>query len=343
MKKIATVWLVIVFVFVVLLAACGEKSQEDVVKKLDDTVSSMDGYKAKAEMKMNTGQENQTYNIDVWHKKKENYRVALTNNQDKKGNQIILKNKDGVFVLTPELDKQFKFQTDWPDNSSQPYLFKSLVEDVKNDQDASFKASDSNYIFQTKTNYQSNNNLPYQEIYFDKKTYEPKLVKVMDKDKKPLVEVEFSSFDKKPSFKDNDFETDHNMPSDSQKDESASATEKDETEPESLHVTLPLEMAGAELSEKKEVDTADGKRVIMTYTGEKNFTLIEESAESAGELSSPEEVKGDIVNLGHSIGALSDRAVSWDNNEVRFYLASEDLTKDELIEVAESVQGKAVK
>lgn len=341
MKKIVTVWFVIVFVL--LLAACGDKSQEDVVKKLDDKVSSMDGYKAKAEMKMNTGQDNQAYNIDVWHKKKENYRVALTNTQDKEENQIILKNEDGVFVLTPELDKQFKFQTDWPDNSSQPYLFKSLVDDVKKDNDAEFKASDSHYIFQTKTNYQSNNNLPYQEIYFDKKSYEPKLVKVMDQDKNELVEVKFSDFDMKPSFNDNDFETDNNMSSNDSEEEEASASEDTETDSDSLHVTLPLEMEGTELAEQKEVDTDNGKRVIMTYTGEKEFTLIEESAAAASTLSSPQEVTGDIVNLGHSIGALSDNAISWSNNEVNFYLASEDLAEEELIEVAESVQGKAVK
>jgi len=340
MKKIVTVGLF--FVFVILLTACGEESQEDVVKKLDDTISSMDGYKAKAEMKMNTGQEDQTYNIDVWHKKKGYYRVALTNNKDKEGNQIILKNKDGDFVLTPELDKQFKFQTDWPDNSSQPYLFQSLVDDVKQDSDATFKVSDSNYIFQTKTNYQSNNNLPYQKIYFDKKTYEPKLVKVMDKDKKALVEVKFSGFDQKPSFDDDDFDTDSNMSSGIAKEEAASTGDKEE-EPKSLHVMLPLEMAGSELSEKKEVDTEDGKRVIMTFTGDKNFTLIEEKVDSTQTLSSPKEVKGDIVNLGHSIGALSDYAVSWNNNEVSFYLASEDLTKDELVEVAKSVEGKAMK
>ncbi|MEN1970550.1 outer membrane lipoprotein carrier protein LolA [Lentibacillus sp. N15] len=366
MKKIASIWLIVVFGLIMLLVACGEKSQEDVLKKLEDKVSSMDGYKAKAEMKMNTGEDNQTYQIDVWHKQKEYYRVALTNDQDKKGSQVILKNKDGVFVLTPELNKSFKFQTDWPDNSSQPYLFQSLVKDIKEDKDAEFKVSDNTYMFQTKTNYQSNNNLPYQQIYFDKKTYAPKLVKVLDKDKNALVEVTFSGFDMKPSFKDGDFAMDDNMSSgdtkdpasaeegtESKADEQASAEADDQADTdesadegansESLTVTLPLNMAGAELSEQKEVDTDNGKRVIMTYAGEKNFTLIEEQSKVQQTLSSPQEVKGDIVNLGHSIGALSDNSIQWNQNGVNYYLASEDLTKEELIEVAKSVQGKAVK
>src|SRR5690625_4737891 len=122
MKKNIGILITVALGLVLLLAACGEKSQEDVVAKLEDKLEEMDGYKAKAEMKMNTGQDDQEYQLDVWHKKKDLYRVALTNPEDEKGSQVILKNEDGVFVLTPALDKSFKFQTDWPENSSQPYL-----------------------------------------------------------------------------------------------------------------------------------------------------------------------------------------------------------------------------
>src|SRR5690625_5129680 len=97
------------------LAACGEKSKESVVAKLDEKVEAMDGYKAKAEMKMSTGQEEQKYEIDIWYKQKDFYRVSLANDQDEKESQIIIKDEDGVFVLTPALSKSFKFQTDWPD------------------------------------------------------------------------------------------------------------------------------------------------------------------------------------------------------------------------------------
>lgn len=65
-----SIWVVIVLGFVTLLAACGEQSKEDVIGKLESNLESMDGYKAKAVMTMNTGQEDQKYNIDVWHKRK---------------------------------------------------------------------------------------------------------------------------------------------------------------------------------------------------------------------------------------------------------------------------------
>src|SRR5690625_2007977 len=108
MKKNIGILITVALGLVLLLAACGEKSQEDVVAKLEDKIEEMDGYKAKAEMKMNTGQDDQEYQLDVWHKKKDLYRLALTNPEDEKGSQVILKNEDGVFVLTPALDKDRK-------------------------------------------------------------------------------------------------------------------------------------------------------------------------------------------------------------------------------------------
>ncbi|WP_029267243.1 LolA family protein [Virgibacillus alimentarius] len=339
MKKKIGIWIAVVF-GLILLSACGEKSQEDVVEKLDEKLEEMDGYKAKADMKMKTGKEDQDYKLDIWHKKKDFYKVALNSQADEKGSQVILKNEDGVFVLTPALDKSFKFQTDWPENSSQPYLFQSLVKDVKEDPEAEFEANDTHYIFKTKTNYQSNNNLPFQEIHFNKKTYTPDLVKVLDKDKQALVEVKFSEFDTKPSFKKDDFEMKKDESSNNT-DEAVSKTEGETDQP--LSVVFPENISGAELEEKKEVNLENGERVILSYSGEKDFTLIQEKMDTAPTIASPQEVKGDIVNLGQSIGALSENTLEWTHNGVDYYLASEDLTKEELIEVAQSVQGKEVK
>ena len=54
-------------------------------------------------------------------------------NAKKDQSQIILRNEEGVFVLTPALNKSFRFQSDWPQNSSQAYLYESLVRDILQD------------------------------------------------------------------------------------------------------------------------------------------------------------------------------------------------------------------
>src|SRR5699024_6920800 len=227
------------------------------------TRRSSDLYKAEAEMDMKTGQEDQTFSIDVWHKKSDFYRVSLSNEHDDEESQIILKNEDGVFVLTPALEKNFKFQSDWPENSSQPYLYQSLINDVITDEEAEFESTDSHYIFRTKTNYQSNNNLPFQEIHFDKKSYTPVNVKVLDKDRNALVEVNFSSFNEDAAFEDDDFSMDKNM---AQGAEDA-PTSGQAMEEQPFSVLFPSYSAGAELTEQKEVELNDGQRVILSYTG----------------------------------------------------------------------------
>lgn len=45
--------------------------------------------------------------------------------------QIILRNNDGLYVITPSLNKSFKFESTWPDNSSQSYILSSLIKDIR--------------------------------------------------------------------------------------------------------------------------------------------------------------------------------------------------------------------
>ncbi|WP_339229855.1 outer membrane lipoprotein carrier protein LolA [Oceanobacillus sp. FSL K6-2867] len=344
MKKIFKYRMALVLaLLIIVLAACGEKSQEDVVGQLQKNVEDMSGYKAVAEMSMNTGQEEQKFNIDVWHKKDDYYRVALENNGERNESQIILKNDDGVFVLTPALDKSFKFQTEWPESSSQPYLYQSLVNDVIKDPEAAFESTDTHYVFRTKTNYQSNSNLPFQEIYFDKKSYVPTMVRVLDKDNNALVEVSFSNFDMDPAFEDDDFSMEKNMASKDADAATSAEVEGEDAETDELAVYYPLFTAGSDVLEKKEVTLDNGKRVILTYDGEKNFTLVEERNNTAPALSTPQEVQGEIVNLGHTIAALSSNTIEWSYNGVEFKLASDELTQEEMIQVAQSVQGQEAK
>ncbi len=77
---------------IVVLSACGTKSQEDVTKGLDKKVGDLKGYKATAQMQLKVGNEPQSYEIDVWHNKPGNYRVHLKNAK-KEQSQMILRNR----------------------------------------------------------------------------------------------------------------------------------------------------------------------------------------------------------------------------------------------------------
>lgn len=329
--------LVLLSLFLMLgLTACGEKTQEDVMEALDKKLNEMTGYKTQATMTLQTGNEPQQYDIDIWHKKKDYYRVHLQSDK-KDQSQIILRNDEGVFVLTPALNKSFKFQSDWPDNSSQAYLYESLVNDILTDEEATFNATEDNYIFQTKTNYQNNKTLPKQEVVLSKEDLSPVMVKVMDPDDNPLVQVDFFNFKENPEFDESAFDVQSNM-SRAQLDMPTAAMTEGQ-----LMVLYPTELPeGVQLVEEKAVATEEGKRIVLTYGGDKSFTLYEEKA-MALPASNPILVDGEPVDLGFTVGVLSDNSISWTNDGVEFYLASEELSREELVNVAQSVQGQAIK
>ncbi|GAB2555757.1 LolA family protein [Gracilibacillus alcaliphilus] len=332
MKKYSL--LIIGVLLCLVLAACGEKSKEDVMEKLESVAEDMGSYQSQAMMTLEIGKEEQVYLVEVAHKKDDFYRVLLKNEQDDEGSQIILRNADGVFVLTPALNKSFQFQSEWPTNNSQPYLFQSLLQDIENDSEAGFKSTENYYVFETKTSYESNSNLPYQTIYFDKKTYTPVLVEVLDQDKNPLVKVEFSSFDIDADLPENTFDMETNMTSSI----FGVPVMAQEDLPSTLTVLYPNEPMGAELVEENQMDTENGKRVLLSYQGEKDFTIIQETLNvSPTSAAIPETVSGEPVDLGFTVGAFSDNSLEWYHQGVQYFLASEQLTKEEMREVARSM------
>ena len=138
------------------------------------------------------------YDVKVSFKEEDYYRVSLKN-ESNNHEQIILKNDDGVYVLTPSLNKSFKFESEWPYNNSQVYLLKSLMEDINNDKSYKFEEKDNNYIFTSTVNYPNNKTLINQKLYFDK-DLNIKEVHVLNESGNAEIKMTFTSVDKIPIF-----------------------------------------------------------------------------------------------------------------------------------------------
>ncbi|KZZ85205.1 MULTISPECIES: outer membrane lipoprotein carrier protein LolA [Bacillaceae] len=329
--------LLVGLIAVFLMSACGNKSQNDVVKGLDKKVEDTESYKTKAKMTLQTGSEPQVYDVEIWYKEPSFYRVNLKN-PAKEQSQMILRNEEGVYVLTPSLNKSFRFQSDWPKNSSQAYLFESLVKDIVSDKAAIFKATEKQYVFETKTNYQNNSMLPMQEITFNKKDLSPASVKVMDPDRNALVTVEFKDFEFNPSFDKDSFNMEKNMSFGMMDLPAAAPVDK-----EPFAVKYPMEMPeGVKLIQEKELETNNGKRIVMTFAGKKNFTMIQERA-SVSSSAKAVTVNGDPADLGFTVGAINENSITWTAEGVEYMIASEDMTPDEMMNAARSVQGQTAK
>lgn len=325
---------------VLVMAACGEPSEDKVKKKVEGALSEMGAYKVGAKMNILAGETDRTYEMDIWYNKKDTdfYRVTLHDETDEESKQVILKNEEGVFVLTPKMNKSFKFQADWPKNNRQPYLLQTVMQDVLDDRNATMKAADDFYVFQTVTNYQNNPNLPYQNVYIDKKTYIPKVVQLLDEEKTMQMEVTFHSEQFEAQFAAEDFNREAIL------DEAFANRFVDGEEVRAGFVaTYPYELLGAKLDEEKYITLDNGVRAILTFKGEKDFTLIQEQVEARTVDGFVEEEQGEAVHLGHSIGVLTGGGLSWDLDNVHYYLASSELTREELIDVATSIVTEEIK
>jgi outer membrane lipoprotein-sorting protein len=321
-----------------VLSACGTKTQGDVVKDLNAKLEKLSAYKADAKMTLQMGTEPQTYEVEIWHKEPSYYRVNLKNAK-KDQSQMILRNDEGVFVLTPALNKSFRFQSNWPENSSQAYLYESLIKDILEDKEAKFTATKEDYVFETKTRYQNNKMLPLQEITLNKGDLSPKSVKVMDSDRNALVTVEFSNVKFDASFDKNDFDMQKNMTgAQLEVPVMAGVSDKEFT------VKYPTaELPGVSLIGEKKLKTENGNRIVLTFDGEKSYTLVQEKSEVMPASTSSASVAGEPVDLGFTIGALADNSVNWSYQGVDYTIASKDLTTEEMVMIAKSVQGEAVK
>ena len=98
-------------------------------------------YKLTGDMEIVSNEEVYDYTVTVDYMEGDYYKVTLEN-RDSEHKQIILKNESGVFVVTPSLNKSFKFQSEWPYNSSQSYILSSLLKDLENDSNVVFEEKD---------------------------------------------------------------------------------------------------------------------------------------------------------------------------------------------------------
>ena len=115
-------------------------------------------------LKFNKREEIFKYNVEVNYLDSNYYKVDMVNKANEH-KQIILRNNDGLYVITPSLNKSFKFESTWPDNSSQSYILSSLIKDIKNDNNKEISKNEDGYIIKTTVNYPNNEELKYQKIY----------------------------------------------------------------------------------------------------------------------------------------------------------------------------------
>ena len=325
MKKISLSLLILVCF---LITGCGKNNESDVLRQIDKKITNGKGYVMNASLEVLNNNEIYNYEVETAYKADDYYKITLTNTSNNH-EQVILKNDDGVYVLTPSLNKSFKFQSDWPYNNSQIYLLQSIISDIENDEERTFKNKDKDYVFTSSVNYPNNRNLIKQKSTFDE-NMKLKEVMVLDSDEVPNMTLKVKDIDFNPSFKDNYFELDEIMSTFNSLEETKETSSIDD-------VVYPLLLPeGTKLTNEEKVDMSNGERVILTFSGDKPFLLIEETVSAMDEFTVIPTI-GEPAMFMDSLGVISDNSVSFTSGGINYYLVSDVMNQDELVEVANSI------
>lgn len=318
MKKI-----LVVLSTLLILTGCGKKS-EDIIKEFENKVNSLDNYHLIGEMQISNNEDKYNYDVDVTYKKGNYYKVSLTNKENKHI-QVILKNEEGVFIVTPSINKSFKFQSEWPSNSSQSYILESILKDITNDVDRSVNTAKDKYTIISKVNYPNNSDLKTGEVTLGS-DYLPNKVVVKNSSGNIMISTVITKIDTKTKYDKNYFALSSNI----------KETKETPTSNALDSVLYPMYLPSGTKYNSEEVITKDNsERVILSYTGDKPFILIEESSIRNDDHETTL-VNGEVVQYGNILGILTSTSLNWSNNGKEYYIIGENLSSNEMLEIASS-------
>lgn len=329
MKKKIIAILGIVVLAIALCFALKPKSFE---KQFTKVMENMDSYILKGDMEITKGEDIKTYALEVGYQKNDAddyFKVSLL---DKELNQeqIILRNSEGVFVITPALNQVFKFEGEWPLNSPKPYLLQSMVEFVNGD-NAEVEKNDDGYVITTPVVYPNNKNYTKQEMQFDKDA-NIQWVQIYNEDENVELKIVFNSveYHKEPT-------ADYFI--------APTSLEKPTGVSQINEADLPLYPSAvydAQLSSKSEMNSNGIQKHILEFSGNKNFTVVE-SIRSSADSTQTVIMPGKIIDALDVFGFYDGNRLSAVYNGVEFTIFSDDLAPEEMMNVINSMRVAVMK
>lgn len=328
MKKI--LFLIVFVMFFSLFISCDDKKQE---KDFLSLVNENTVYCASGVMESFYPNGRKQSDFKVYYKGQNLIKVELCqsqyDNNENKDKQIIIKNKDGVFILIPSVNKNFKIQSDWPNNISYPYLLISLVKDIKNDDNKVISETEETVCYEVKTTLRKGKEELKEKIIIDKGTQLPEEVLIYDENDDLFIRVVYKNIKLNDNIDDKEFIVDETM-----------NTIKEEINEELLFtdrtITYPAIIPdGMELVKESTTSSNDGKDVlsIMKYEGnDRSFTLIEEYI-NAKEYTTFQQESGDVINILGNIAIYKENSVITVINGIEYTIASQDLNINEMVNV----------
>jgi outer membrane lipoprotein-sorting protein len=335
MRKFAG-WVIATGLVVGLVAGCGiTPSKHNMVSKLQSEANKLDdqNYKSTAMMTVQMDNNSQTYYIETWFESPDVYLIKL-GDANKHINQIIVHNKNGMFIVSPSLQKVFRFNGNWAQNQGHIYLYDQILQQIVDSKDLKMTKSGGQYTF-TMPITPANDVVVKERVDIDSSTLGPKKVVLIDKDNTEVVTLEFKSFEKNVKYTTSDFDPQKLIAANSNPNDSKTTMANTE-----FGVIEPNQTFGATLASE---DTEDPESPLLRFTGENAFTL-QEFRPVRGVLGLPQAEVVDLYGVPAVFTGTKDtHQLIWVNNGIEFALTSSKLSLDQLKQVAISTMGQVGK
>ena len=299
-----------------VLILCGWRlffSESKVDDRLKNLNTVMQAYHMEGNMEIGDGEDIRNFYVIVDFKddEKENFRISLTD-KDINQEQILLRNKDGVYVLTPVLNQVYTFKGDYPLNSPKPYLYHSFVKALESDYEVN-ELSDG-FLISYNIKYDNQPNWVKQEMK-------------LSKDLKPTYEEDFFSVDANMNAAKENVSTDHVS-----------------TSIDDLPLIPANNSSSSTLQEQTKIVEVGKTSYILTYSGDKSYTVFQTLVESHKEEAYQSiTLEGNPLDMIYGIAYTKGKSLSYLYHDVSYEIYSNDLTVAEMIEIVTNMEREGVK
>lgn len=308
--------------FLLLLSGCSKTlAIDEVIPELGKQVTSLENYCVEATYQTTKGSRTLNYKINI-EKAQDKYKVVLKNNENNSV-QVIVKNDQGVFVLTPSLNKSFKFESGWPNNTYHAYLIESVYQEILNDKTSAVNIAEDAYEITSTVLNPYNKLLSKQKVVVSKKNLAIQKVFVYDTSMNVIGTVVFTEFTQK-EMKAEDFTVEKSMGEASLIMGEGKEVAQTITDPSIL-------IEGVILKSKNELEDM----MVYFYQGEREYTISVSKKESDKVISNTK-IYTSLVELDATIGALSTYSLDFTYQGLEVSIISKNLSDSEKIDIANS-------
>ncbi len=319
------IMLLMSIVFMLVLVGCKSQDAETVYDEIVQVGENLTAYQAQADMQVLTANGEEQVKLRI-SRLDDFYHVDLTD--DVRGlKQTLVRNADGVFLLTDN-EAPEPFRIEWPHDRPQLYLLSSVIDTLKAYPEASFEEQDAGYVYTIQSPLEEDPDLTRHTLTFDKETYLPVDVFVTNEAETKHVSVKFQSITVTPDFEEDFFDV--TLDEEQARED---LTETEEPLDDRTGWYYPTETFNQALSETEERLVNGRQVVMMTYTGDQPFTMIQVSKDQTASVADVLSVIKDGTSF-----TSDDAGFVWANDTTAFYIASDSLTPEEKQAIATSVE-----